>query len=109
MYREGAVAFPDSLDLPARTMLTSESSRNRSTHVIEDPITKRLRVLTPIECERLNGFDDDWTNTGMTEKFRYFCMGNALVVGLIEIMGKKISEIVDNENNELQEVAITSK
>ena len=45
----------------------------------------------------------------MTEKFRYFCMGNALVVGLIEIMGKKISEIVDNENNELQEVAITSK
>ena len=109
VYREGAVAFPDSLDLPARTMLTSESSRNRSTHVIEDPITKRLRVLTPIECERLNGFDDDWTNTGMTEKFRYFCMGNALVVGLIEIMGKKISEIVDNENNELQEVAITSK
>ena len=109
VYREGAVAFPDSLDLPARTMLTSESSRNRSTHVIEDPITKRLRVLTPIECERLNGFDDDWTNTGMTEKFRYFCMGNALVVGLIEIMGKKISEIVDNENNELQEVTITSK
>ena len=97
MYREGAMTFPDSLDLPARTMLTSESSRNRSTHVIQDPITKKLRVLTPIECERINGFDDNWTNTGMPEKFRYFCMGNALVVGLIEIMGKKISKIIDNE------------
>ena len=98
MYREGAMIFPDSLDLPARTMLTSESSRNRSTHVIQDPITKKLRVLTPIEWERINGFDDNWTNTGMPEKFRYFCMGNALVVGLIEIMGKKISKIIDNEN-----------
>lgn len=98
MYREGAVAFPDSLDLPARTMLTSESSKNRSTHVVEDPITKKLRVLTPIECERLNGFDDNWTDTGMTEKFRYFCMGNALVVGLIEIMGKRIKKIVEEEN-----------
>ncbi|HBI6966442.1 TPA: DNA (cytosine-5-)-methyltransferase [Clostridium perfringens] len=98
MYREGAVAFPDSLDLPARTMLTSESSKNRSTHVVEDPITKKLRVLTPIECERLNGFDDNWTNTGMTEKFRYFCMGNALVVGLIEIMGERIKKIVEEEN-----------
>ena len=36
-FREGAIAFPDGLDKPARTMLTSEGSLNRSTHVIEDP------------------------------------------------------------------------
>ncbi|NGT86657.1 DNA (cytosine-5-)-methyltransferase [Clostridium perfringens] len=100
VFREGALSFPDILNKPARTMLTSESSKNRSTHVIRDPQTSRLRVLTPIECERLNGFPDNWTNTGMSEKFRYFCMGNALVVGLIERMGKTLSEIFENEAGE---------
>ncbi|MCD3196005.1 DNA (cytosine-5-)-methyltransferase [Clostridium botulinum C] len=98
MYREGALSFPDNIDIPARTMLTSEASKNRSTHVVEDPQTGRLRLLTPIECERLNCFEDDWTNTGMSERFRYFCMGNALVVGLIEKMGRKLSDIFDEES-----------
>ena len=38
----------------------------------EDRATGRLRVLTPVECERLNGFPDDWTDTGMPERMRYF-------------------------------------
>jgi DNA (cytosine-5)-methyltransferase 1 len=93
IYSEGPIANPDYLDRPGRTMLTSESSVNRSTHIIEDPETKRIRILTPIECERLNGFPDNWTNSGMTERNRYFCMGNALVVQLIEIMGKSLQKI----------------
>jgi len=93
IFAEGKIAFPDPIDRPARTMLTSEASRNRSTHVIEDSITKRKRLLTPVECERLNGFPDNWTNTGMSNRFRYFCMGNALVVDLIGIMGKKIIKL----------------
>lgn len=97
-FREGGVAFPDSLDKPARTMLTSESSINRSTHVIEDPITNKMRLLTPLETERINGFPDDWTNTGMPESFRYFCMGNALVVGLIERMGYELNNIIESED-----------
>lgn len=97
-FREGGVSFPDSLDKPARTMLTSESSINRSTHVIEDPITNKMRILTPLEAERINGFPDDWTNTGMPENFRYFCMGNALVVGLIERMGYELNEIIESED-----------
>jgi len=96
-FAEGKIAYPDPLDKPSRTMLTSESSLNRSTHVIEDPLTKRKRKLTPVECERLNGFPDNWTNTGMTEKFRYFCMGNALVVGIIESIGKEIFRIIESE------------
>ena len=72
--------------------MTSESSKNRSTHVILDPQTQRLRLLTPRECEKLDGFEPDWTNTGMPLRMRYFCMGNALVVGLIEIMGDRILE-----------------
>lgn len=96
-YAEGAIPFPDVIDRPSRTMLTSESSKNRSTHIVADPKTGRIRILTPIECERLNGFPDNWTNTGMPEKFRYFCMGNALVVGLIDIMGEKLRNIVQQQ------------
>ena len=97
MFSEGGMLFPDALDKPARTMLTSESSVNRSSHIIEDPKKKELRILTPVEAERINGFDDNWTNTGMPEKFRYFCMGNALVVGLIEKMGNRLDEIFTKE------------
>lgn len=96
-YSEGAITYPDSLDNPARTMLTSEGTINRSSHVIEDPQTKRLRILTPIETERINGFDDDWTDSGMPERMRYFCMGNALVVPMITRMGKVLDEIIDLE------------
>jgi DNA (cytosine-5)-methyltransferase 1 len=96
-YAEGAIPFPDPLDKPGRTMLTSEGTKNRSTHVVRDPETHRLRLLTPIECERMNGFNDDWTNTGMPESFRYFCMGNALVVGLIDKIGAELAAIVKRE------------
>ena len=96
-FSEGSVAFPDKLDLPARTMLTSEATVNRSTHVIEDPETKKLRLITPLEAERIQGFDDNWTNTGMPQKFRYFCMGNALVVPLVTRMGKELNKIFEDE------------
>lgn len=98
-FSEGPIAFPDSIDKAARTMLTSESSVNRSKHVIENPHTKQLRLITPLEAERIQGFDDNWTNTGMPEKFRYFYMGNALVVGLVERMGKTLNNIFDNEED----------
>ncbi len=94
IFSEGPVAFPDPWDRPGRTMLTSESTVNRSTHVVEDPGTKRLRLLTPIEAERLQGFDDNWTaEGGMPERMRYFCMGNALVVPMISRMGKQMDYI----------------
>lgn len=96
-YSEGAMPFPDNLDAPARTMLTSESGVSRTTHVIEDYKTKKLRLLTPKECERINGFPDNWTDTGMSDKKRYFMMGNALVVGVIKRIGIEIEKIIDNE------------
>ena len=70
---------------------------NRSTHVIRDPETNRLRTLTPVEAERIQGFRDNWTNTGMPEKFRFFCMGNALVVPMITRMGRRLGAIMDAE------------
>lgn len=96
-FSEGPIAFPDPWDRPGRTMLTSESTLNRSTHVVSDLGTGRLRLITPVEAERLQGFDDDWTNSGMPDRMRYFCMGNALVVPMITRMGKILDEIIDQE------------
>jgi DNA (cytosine-5)-methyltransferase 1 len=41
--------------------------------------------------ERLNGFEDEWTNTGMPDGRRAFMMGNALVVGLVERVGRALN------------------
>ena len=97
IFSEGTIAFPDPWDRPGRTMLTSESTLNRSTHVVSDPGTGRLRILTPVEAERLQGFDDEWTNSGMPDRMRYFCMGNALVVPMITRMGKILDTIISQE------------
>ena len=97
VFSEGAIAFPDPWDRPGRTMLTSESTVNRSTHVVADPGVGRLRILTPVETERLQGFEDDWTATGMPDRMRYFCMGNALVVPMITRIGKVLDGIIESE------------
>ncbi len=97
IFSEGPIAFPDPWDRPGRTMLTSESTLNRSSHIVSDPSTGKLRTLTPVEAERLQGFDDDWTNTGMPQRMRFFCMGNALVVPMITRMGNVLDTIIESE------------
>jgi DNA (cytosine-5)-methyltransferase 1 len=91
-YTEGAIAFPDPLDRPSRTILTGEggSSPSRFKHVIRTP-ESRYRRLVPIELERLNGFPDNWTDTGMPNGRRAFMMGNALIVGIVEALGTDLA------------------
>lgn len=98
-YTEGAIPFPEDLNSPSRTILTNEGNRNpnRCSHLIQDPNNNRYRILTPVEAERLNGFPDGWTDTGMPLSRRYFCMGNALVVGLVERMGRRLYKILMSE------------
>jgi DNA (cytosine-5)-methyltransferase 1 len=92
-YTEGGIAFPDRLDQPSRTILTGEggSTPSRFKHVIQTP-SGRFRRLVPKELERLNGFEDDWTDTGMPDGRRAFMMGNALVVALVERIGATLFE-----------------
>ena len=84
-YQEGG----DRLSRPDRPTikddLTGEGgpTASRFKHIIETG-DGRYRRLTPIELERLNGFHDDWTNTGMPDAKRAFMMGNALVVGAVQ-------------------------
>lgn len=97
-YSEGSMSETDLLNLPGRTMLTSEASVNRSTHIIIDPLLNKKRFITPIEAERLQDFPDNWTNSGMPEKRRYFMMGNALVTGIVYRLEIEISNLLEIEN-----------
>ena len=95
-YGMGSMQFPDPLDKPARTIVTSESTVSRMTHVVRDSGNNRLRVLSPIETERINTFPDNWTHLeGIANSNRYFTMGNALVVDLVKEIGKEILKIID--------------
>ena len=59
IFAEGSMLPHDDLNLPGRTMLTSEGTVNRSTHFLN--VNGRYRLITPIEAERLQDFPDDWT------------------------------------------------
>lgn len=98
IYSEGGMSPTDDIHLPGRTMLTSEASVNRSTHIVKDLDTGRIRFITPVEAERLQHFPDNWTDTGMPLKRRYFMMGNALVTYIIAKCEPALSRIVENEN-----------
>jgi DNA (cytosine-5)-methyltransferase 1 len=103
-YTEGALPFPDPIDRAARTILTSEggASATRSKHIVAMR-GGGYRRLTPIELERLNGFDDNHTaGVGMSNNQRAFCMGNALVVGIVQLIGSEISrreKLVERRKN----------
>jgi len=51
-----------------------------------------VRRLTPIECERLQGFPDGWTD-GQADSHRYKQMGNAVTVNVAEWIGKRIAAV----------------
>jgi DNA (cytosine-5)-methyltransferase 1 len=93
-YSEGPMSFPDSLDKPSRTIITGEggSSASRFKHVVKTKSGK-LRRLMPLELERLNMFPDNHTE-GATDIMRAFIMGNALVVGVIEKLGKSLRDAI---------------
>lgn len=105
IFSEGAIPMVDSYDKPARTMLTSEGSFSRTTHIVKDKKTGRIRLLTPMEAERIQGFPTNHTKyclvkgevVEMPVNKRRFMMGNALVVNLVEQMEKQISQIFEDE------------
>lgn len=53
----------------------------------------QVRRLTPIECERLQGFPDDWT-AGQSDSQRYKQMGNAVAVPVVEWIIQNICDTV---------------
>ncbi len=107
IYSEGAIPMIDEYDKPARTILTSEGGFSRTTHIVRDRQSGRIRLLTAIETERLQGFSDDYTKISLMNgqevemplNKRRFMMGNALVVDLIKQMEPVLSNIFDQERS----------
>lgn len=96
IFSEGGMAFPDSLDKPSRTIITGEggSAASRFKHVILTP-SGRYRRLIPIELERLNMFPDNHTcHPEVTDGRRAFLMGNALVCGIVQQIGKSLYRFI---------------
>ena len=100
IYSEGGMAPYDDLNLPGRTMLTSEGTVNRSTHFLK--VNGKYRLITPVEAERLQDFPDNWTArkrlsdgsiVEVSDKMRMFFMGNALVTEIVRQIGDFIRDI----------------
>ena len=99
IYSEGGMSPTDDLNLPGRTMLTSEGTVNRSTHLLK--VNNRYRLITPVEAERLQDFPDNWTAkkklsdgsiVEVSDKMRMFFMGNALVTEIVRKIGEYIRQ-----------------
>ena len=99
MFSEGSMAFPDSPDLPSRTIITGEggASPSRFKHVVKTK-SGRYRRLLPIELERMNMFPDNHTlHPEVSDGKRAFLMGNALVCGIVEQIGKSLYQFIYDE------------
>ena len=98
MFSEGSISFPDNIDQPSRTIITGEggSTPSRFKHVVKTK-SGRYRRLLPIELERLNMFPENHTLLhGVSDSRRAFLMGNALVCGVVERIGKSIYQMICN-------------
>lgn len=82
-YNQDRIYSPDGI-APAHTASDSNTSRNVATR-------QGVRRLTPRECERLQGFPDDFT-AGQADAPRYRQLGNAVAVPVAEWLGRRIME-----------------
>lgn len=99
VFSEGAMAFPDALNRPSRTIITGEggSAASRFKHVVQTP-SGRYRRLIPLELERLNMFPDNHTlHADVSDGRRAFLMGNALVCGIVQEIGKSLYRFIYGE------------
>lgn len=99
VFSEGGMAFPDYLDKPSRTMITGEGGKapSRFKHVVQTP-SGRYRRLIPIELERLNMFPDNHTyHPEVSDGRRAFLMGNALVCGIVQEIGRSLYRFIYDE------------
>ena len=54
-----------------------------------------IRRLMPLECERLQGFPDGWTNIpGASDSARYRALGNSVAIPCVEFIMKSLNEVV---------------
>ena len=82
-------AYDEFNDSIGDTHHTLRSGTKQSTGVIME---SNVRRLTPVECERLQGFPDNWT-AGQSDSTRYKQMGNAVAVPVVEWIVQNIVDV----------------
>ena len=101
------IAFTERSRQEGRNLETSENLSSALTnpgsgtgaHCRKIAVSFGVRRLTPIECERLQGFPDNWTAQDVTGKAisdsaRYRMLGNAVAVPVAEWIGKQIVKVM---------------
>jgi DNA (cytosine-5)-methyltransferase 1 len=110
-----AATLTDGGGLGAKTGLYEVSPCVRSEHHntadihfihIDDPYNEKMtkyttgiRRLTPIECERLQGFPDGWTE-GLSDSQRYKCLGNAVSVPVVKTIGERLLHAIEEKTRQ---------
>ena len=85
-------AYDEFNDSIGDTHHTLRAGTKQSTGVIME---SNVRRLTPVECERLQGFPDDWT-AGQSDSTRYKQMGNAVAVPVVEWIVQNIVDVAES-------------
>ena len=96
----GAVVAVNSFCLSASTGRHTGSDWSRT--YVSFPAEGKVRRMTPTECERLQGFPDGWTiprhltgdATERIESKRYFALGNAVTVPVVEWLAERIATTI---------------
>jgi DNA (cytosine-5)-methyltransferase 1 len=81
---------------PDAYLTRGERKRVDGKAVLTSMHERRIRRLTPVECERLQGFPDGWTS-GASDTQRYKMMGNAVTVSVVEAIGRKVLSLMNNK------------
>jgi DNA (cytosine-5)-methyltransferase 1 len=93
-YAEATVGQAINLAVPSsktRRGRVSDIAQTVDTGMQQHTLTSdmRIRRLTPVECERLQGFPDGWTE-GVSDTQRYKCLGNAVTVNVVYEVAKRL-------------------
>ena len=100
-FQEGDVACTESArQYKDATDLIYQAARQAATEAIAQKCTAELpqliRRLTPIECERLQGFPDGWTDLpGASDSARYRALGNSVAIPCVEFIMRGIAMAMD--------------
>jgi len=81
-------ATPTDTALAVQALVPSVQSHHAQIFLAEDTMVRRL---TPVECERLQGFPDNWTE-GQADTHRYKQMGNAVAVPVVSWLVNRLME-----------------
>lgn len=89
---------------------------NNMPYVLEQDMERVVRRLTPLECERLQGFPDDWTNIGEwvdskgkkhkeADSPRYKALGNSIALPFWEWMAERMIKVLKDDGVENPKMA----